>query len=113
MTMSAMRFRQGERVRSRITIGSVRVGTLGTVQDALPSATHVYSVQFDDTAFPYLMDAHMLSRLPQPRIVHASHRRARVWRCRTLASRRKADRLIPFRREHPTSGRRLQADALV
>jgi hypothetical protein len=90
MTMSAMQFRQGERVRSRITIGSVRVGTLGIVLNALPTATQVYNVQFADTAFPYLMGAHMLSKLPRRRITHAGHRRARVWRNRVLSSRRSA-----------------------
>src|SRR5262245_42726357 len=98
MMMSAMQFRPGERVRSRITIGSVRVGTLGTVLHALPTAAHVYSVQFADSAFPYLMDAHMLSRLPQRRITHPSHRRARAWRYRMLSSRSRADRPTPLSR---------------
>jgi hypothetical protein len=91
--MSATQFRQGERVRTRITIGSVRVGTFGTVLGSLPSAAHVYSVQFTDTAYPYLMDAHMLSKLPRPRITHAGQRRTRVWRNRVLSSQRRVAQL--------------------
>ena len=84
--MSARLFRQGERIRSRITIGSIRVGTLGTVLSALPTDAHIYNVQFIDSACPYLMDAHMLSKLPRPRITHAARRRTRVWRYRVQSS---------------------------
>jgi hypothetical protein len=87
MAMAAMQFQHGERVRSRITIGSVRVGTLGTVLSAWPTAANVYSVQFVDTDYPYLMDAHMMSRLPRRRIAHAGRRRIKVWRNRAASGR--------------------------
>jgi hypothetical protein len=85
--MPARCFQKGERVRSRITIGSVGVGTIGTILDALPNAPHTYDVQFSDTTCPYLMDAHMLSKLPRRRARHAAHRRAYVWRHRASGRR--------------------------
>jgi hypothetical protein len=82
------------------------VGTLGTVLSALPTSAHIYNVQFVDSAWPYLMDAHMLSKLPRRRITHAARRRTRVWRNRALASRRVEDRLT-----YPSSMLLLRAPA--
>jgi hypothetical protein len=109
MTMSARQFRQGERIRSRITIGSIRVGTLGTVLNALPTTAHIYNVQFAEISCPYLMDAHMLSKLPRRRITHAARRRTRIWRDRALSSRHTIDtptppsRIALLRASTPTS----------
>jgi hypothetical protein len=71
--MPIRRFEPGERVRSRITIGSVAVGTTGTILAVLPTAPQTYDVQFPDATCPYMMDEHMLSKLPQSRPRHAGH----------------------------------------
>jgi hypothetical protein len=71
--MRAAAFRTGDRVSSRITIGSIRVGTVGIILRAIPSVENTYDVAFDGMPVPCIMQAHMLSNLVVNRAMHSGH----------------------------------------
>jgi hypothetical protein len=67
--MNAARFKVGDRVKARATIGRVRVGTLGTIRRVFSSIPNTYDVQFDDYPSPWMMQRRELeyvARVPQP-----------------------------------------------
>ena len=61
--MIAARFKVGDRVKARATIGRVRVGTLGTIRRVFMSIPNTYDVQFDDYPSPWMMQRRELERV--------------------------------------------------
>jgi hypothetical protein len=63
--MAATRFQVGDRVRSRVTQGDLKVGMVGTVQRSFLSVDDTYDVFFDDKRMPVLIRGHELERVEQ------------------------------------------------
>ena len=68
--MIAKRFKVGERVKARATIGQVRVGMLGTIRRAFISIPDAYDVQFDDYPVPRMMQRRELERVERASQYH-------------------------------------------